>query len=361
MSKPRRSLLVAGARPNFMKLAGLHHRLAKDSRFEVAICHTGQHSQVNMSDVFWRSLELPEPDFFLNVRASGVTATIGATAQKISELLQSTTFDDVVVFGDVSGTAGAALAAAHSRARLIHVEAGLRSFDRNMPEELNRITVDHLSDMLLVSEEAGMVNLSNEGIAPELCHLVGNLMIECLIRTRPKWETLNRGDSEEYSVCTFHRPENVDEDTQLRILVDRIAELEKFSRVKWPLHPRTRNRLQLTGLLKAVENMPHVKILEPQGYFEFLSMVSSAKLVLTDSGGIQEETSYLGKPCITVRKNTERPSTISLGTNILLSLTANDFLRQVEDHYDDIRSRRLEPIPLWDDQTSKRIADAMAG
>lgn len=360
MTKPRKTLLVAGARPNFMKLAGLHHRLAADNRFDVAICHTGQHFHPSMSDIFWQSLELPVPDFFLNIHATGVAATIGATAMKIAELLQGTPFDDVVVFGDVSGTAGAAIAAAHNSARLVHVEAGLRSFDRDMPEELNRITVDHLSDMLFVSEQAGMVNLSNEGIAPDLCHLVGNLMIECLIQTRPKWQALDRGNSEEYSVCTFHRPENVDDDARLALLVDRIAELAKFTTLKWPLHPRTRNRLEVTGLLKMVQDMTHVTVLEPQGYFEFLSMVSTAKLVLTDSGGIQEETTYLGKPCVTVRKNTERPATLSLGTNMLLSLTADDFLGGVMRHHYDVNNRSLEPIPFWDDQTSKRIADAMA-
>ena len=360
MNKCRRVLLVAGARPNFMKLAGLHHRLATDSRFDVAICHTGQHFDTNMSDVFWNSLELPVPNFFLNVRASGVAATIGIVSMKMAELLQESPFDDIVVFGDVSGTAGAAIAAAHSPARLVHVEAGLRSFDRDMPEELNRITVDHLSDLLFVSESSGMENLGKEGIAPELCHLVGNLMIECLIKTRPKWATFNRPASQDYSVCTFHRPENVDDDAQLALLVDRIGELKEFTALKWPLHPRTRSRLQATGLIKRVEDMTHVTIMEPQGYFEFLSMVSGAKLILTDSGGIQEETTYLGKPCITLRKNTERPVTLSLGTNILLGLSAQGFVEQIVQHHDKITSRASEPIPFWDDQTSKRIVDVMA-
>lgn len=361
MSKCRKVLLVAGARPNFMKLAGLHHRFVADSRFDVAICHTGQHFDTNMSDVFWESLELPVPDFFLNVRASGVAATIGTVSMKMAELLQNTPFDDVVVFGDVSGTAGAAIAVAHSTARLVHVEAGLRSFDRDMPEELNRITVDHLSDLLFASEESGMDNLAREGIAPELCHLVGNLMIECLIQTRSKWETFNQRKPEEYSVCTFHRPENVDDDAQLALLVDRIGELKSFTPLKWPLHPRTRNRLQATSLMKRVQSMSHVTIMEPQGYFEFLSIVNEAKLVLTDSGGIQEETTYLGKPCITVRKNTERPVTLSLGTNMLLSLAAENFVGQIMQHHDRISSRILEPIPFWDDLTSKRIIGVMAG
>lgn len=361
MTARRKVLLVAGARPNFMKLAGIHHRLAADKRFEVSICHTGQHFDANMSDVFWESLELPKPDFFLNVRATGVAATIGATATKIAELLQASPVDDVMVFGDVSGTAGAAIAAAHAPARLIHVEAGLRSFDRDMPEELNRITVDHLSDLLFVSEQSGMENLAREGIAPGRCHLVGNLMIECLIRTRAKWQDLECSIPQEFSVCTFHRPENVDNDARLALLVDRIAGLADFSPLVWPLHPRTRNRLQAVGSLQTVQDMAHVTLLEPQGYFEFISMVNAAQMVLTDSGGIQEETSYLGKPCVTIRDNTERPVTLSVGTNILLSLAAEDFDCQVVRHYEAITGRAPAPIPFWDDQASSRIADVMAG
>ena len=361
MTARRKVLLVAGARPNFMKLAGIHHRLAADNRFEIAVCHTGQHFDANMSDVFWESLELPRPDFFLNVRAAGVAATIGETATKVAELLQASPADDVVVFGDVSGTAGAAIAAAHAPARLIHVEAGLRSFDRDMPEELNRITVDHLSDLLFVSEQSGMENLARDGIAPERCHLVGNLMIECLIRTRAKWQHLECNIPREFSVCTFHRPENVDDDGCLALLVNRVAELADFSALVWPLHPRTRNRLRAMGLLRTLQGMAHVTLLEPQGYFEFISMVNAARLVLTDSGGIQEETSYLGKPCVTIRKNTERPVTLSVGTNMLLNLDSDDFGRQVARHYEAVTGRAPAPIPFWDDQVSRRIVDLMAG
>jgi UDP-N-acetylglucosamine 2-epimerase (non-hydrolysing) len=343
-----------------MKLAGLHHRFVSDARFEPQICHTGQHFDVDMSDVFWEALELPKPDFFLNVRAKGVAATIGATAAKVSELLQASPVDDVVVFGDVSGTAGAAIAAAHSSARLIHVEAGLRSFDRQMPEELNRIMVDHLSDLLLASEQSGIANLASEGIATERVHLVGNLMIECLIRTRAKWQVIERSIPQEFCVCTFHRPENVDVDAQLALLVERLAQLSDFSTLVWPLHPRTHNSLQAAGLLERVQEMPHVILIKPQGYFQFISLVNSSLLVLTDSGGIQEEASYMGKPCVTVRKNTERPVTVNLGTNMLLSLSSDDFVQQVILHYEAVSNRAKAPIPLWDDQVSRRIVDVMA-
>ncbi|MCC1498222.1 non-hydrolyzing UDP-N-acetylglucosamine 2-epimerase [Alcanivorax sp. 1008] len=360
MKNFRQILLVAGARPNFMKLAGLYHRLKSDERFDVKICHTGQHFDSNMSDVFWNSLKLPVPDYSLNIRAVGVASTIGETAAKLSSLLCENEFDDVVVFGDVSGTAGAAIAAAHSSARLIHVEAGLRSFDRDMPEELNRITVDHLSDLLLVSEQSGMENLHKEGIPSDRFYLVGNLMIECMLNTRSEWHTPQRTGSEAFGVCTFHRPENVDDEKALTILVDRVLEISELTPLVWPLHPRTRLRLDSFGLLRNLENSLGVTITEPQGYLEFLNLVSASKFVLTDSGGIQEETSYLGKPCITVRKNTERPITLTLGTNRLLSLMADDFVSQVMRHVKHISEKVLEEIPYWDSLVSKRISDILA-
>jgi UDP-N-acetylglucosamine 2-epimerase (non-hydrolysing) len=269
----------------------------------------------------------------------------------------------VIVFGDVNATAAGAIAGAQSRIPVMHVEAGLRSFDRDMPEEINRVITDHISDYLMVSESSGIRNLKREGIPDSRVCMIGNIMIECLIRTRKNWEDiqLSKEIRKFYDlkpvVATFHRPENVDNSVTLLRIVDMLGGFSAVQPVVFPIHPRTKSRLEQHGLMEKLQNDPNILITEPLSYFEFLKMVSHSRLVVTDSGGVQEETSFLNIPCVTFRKNTERPVTVELGTNLMMDIRDNDFMVRIENHISGLHKKNLAPIPLWDDQVSQRIVD----
>ncbi len=358
----KKVLLIAGTRPNFIKLAPLFHRIRSEAKqLQPYICHTGQHFDFNMSDIFWQNLELPSPDFQLNIKGAGVADTIGKTILGINEVVQANQFDLMVVFGDVNATAAGAIVGAQTRIPVMHVEAGLRSFDRNMPEETNRVITDHISDFLMVSEPSGLANLQREGFTDDKVIMVGNIMIECLLRTRKHWENIPlpkeiMGFYERKPViATFHRPENVDSPDNLRRLV---AILRRFSAdhpVVFPVHPRTKARLQQYDFFAGLESDPNILITDPLSYFEFLKLVAGASLVITDSGGVQEETSFLNIPCVTFRKNTERPVTVEMGTNLLLNIWMEDFYDRIGLHRQSLAGRPSTTIPLWDDQVSKRI------
>jgi UDP-N-acetylglucosamine 2-epimerase (non-hydrolysing) len=359
-------LLIAGTRPNFIKLAPLYHRFISDAReIKPYICHTGQHFDYNMSDVFWQNLQLPSPDFQLNIKGNGVVDTIGKTILGINELIQQNKFDLIIVFGDVNATAAGAIAGSQSRIPVMHVEAGLRSFDRDMPEEINRVITDHISDYLMISEPSGVKNLEKEGFAPEKVTMVGNIMIECLLMTRKLWEaTPLQDDVQQFFgrkpvVATFHRPENVDNPETLQRIVTILQSFSKTEPVVFPVHPRTKSKLIQSGLLGQLEKDPNILLTEPLSYFEFLRLVANARLVITDSGGVQEETSFLNIPCVTFRKNTERPVTVSMGTNILLSIHDGDFLKKIVDHKHTIEQRAPVAIPMWDDKVSGRIIEVV--
>jgi len=358
----KKILLVAGTRPNFIKLAPLYHRIRTEAPgVQPIICHTGQHFDFNMSDIFWQNLELPAPDFQLNIKGTGVVDTIGKTILGINEIVQGQSFDLVIVFGDVNATAAGAIVGAQSRIPVMHVEAGLRSFDRDMPEEINRVITDHISDYLMVSEPSGIKNLQREGFPDSKVFLVGNIMIECLLRTRKHWEAIPLGAEilgfyeKGPVVATFHRPENVDNPATLQRIVDILQRFSESQPVVFPVHPRTRSRFEQHHLFDKLKGNPNILITEPLSYFEFLKLVSNARLVITDSGGVQEETSFLNIPCITFRKNTERPVTVDLGTNQLMNIWMEDYYTAILDHIQKIKNKPASLIPLWDNNVSQRI------
>jgi UDP-N-acetylglucosamine 2-epimerase (non-hydrolysing) len=357
-------LLVAGTRPNFIKLAPLYHRLVNEAlEFKPLICHTGQHFDFNMSDIFWQNLELPVPDFQLNIKGIGVVDTIGKTILGINDIVQQHSFDLVIVFGDVNATAAAAIVGVQSRIPVMHVESGLRSFDRDMPEEINRIITDHISDYLMVSEPSGIKNLQQEGFDSSKYIMVGNIMIECLLRTRKYWENITlpvaieAAYSQKPIVATFHRPENVDDRKTLQRLVDIILGFAANHPLVFPVHPRTKSKLEQYDLLQHLQLQKNILITAPLSYFEFLKLVAGSKLVITDSGGVQEETSFLNIPCVTFRKNTERPVTVELGTNIMMSIWEENYLQTINTHLQHIESRKPVSIPLWDNEVSLRIVN----
>jgi UDP-N-acetylglucosamine 2-epimerase (non-hydrolysing) len=362
----KKILLIAGTRPNFIKLAPLYHRIRNEAPdIQPFICHTGQHFDFNMSDIFWQNLELPAPDFQLNIKGEGVADTIGKTILGINEIIRKESFGLVVVFGDVNATAAGAIVGAQSRIPVMHVEAGLRSFDREMPEEVNRVITDHVSDYLMVSEPSGLKNLEREGFPPEKVIMVGNIMIECLLRSRSHWEAMPlKGDIRAFYekkpvVATFHRPENVDNPSTLQRIADILQCFSATRPVVFPVHPRTRARLQQHDLFHRLAEDPNILITEPLSYFEFLRLVSNAEMVITDSGGVQEETSFLQIPCVTFRKNTERPVTVELGTNKMMSIFDDGYLAKIEEHVAALRQRRAISIPYWDDAVSRRILDTI--
>jgi UDP-N-acetylglucosamine 2-epimerase (non-hydrolysing) len=360
----KKILLIAGTRPNFIKIAPLFHSFKEVDTFKVKLCHTGQHYDRNMSSAFWDCLELPAPDFDLKISAGNIADTIGMTIVGVNKLLQENHFDLVVVVGDVNATVAGAIAAVQNGIMTMHVEAGLRSFDREMPEENNRILTDHISNLLMVSEPSGLQNLRNEGIVQEKVHFVGNVMIESLIRTRSKWEKIKLDDrlsgirAGTYIVSTFHRPENVDNPETLNKVISIISDLASDRKVVFPVHPRTKNKLSQFGLDNFLKNR-NVVMIEPLGYFEFLKLVSKCDFVITDSGGIQEETTYLKIPCITIRKNTERPVTIEKGTNKLIQLSDESYKLEILKHINKIKSGNLSNIEFWDDKVSERIINVL--
>jgi UDP-N-acetylglucosamine 2-epimerase (non-hydrolysing) len=354
-------LLIAGTRPNFIKLSPLYHRLSNEGAFEIFICHTGQHFDFNMSDIFWKNLELPTPHFQLNIKGNGVVDIIGKTLLGLNEVIQKNHFDLVVVFGDVNATVAGAIAAAQSRLKIMHVEAGLRSFDRSMPEEINRIITDHVADYLMVSEPSGIQNLEKEGFEKGKYQLVGNIMIESLIRTRNKWEMIRLPDSwtafaeTRPIIATFHRPENVDNPLNLRRIVEIISTFSESNLLVFPVHPRTRANLIKHHFIEMLERNKNILLTEPMSYFEFLKFVSQADLVITDSGGVQEETSFMNVPCITFRRNTERPVTVELGTNLMMDIWDRAYFSKVKSHISKLNERSAGSIPNWDALVSERI------
>lgn len=357
--RPFRLLCVGGARPNFMKLAPLLDALRADSRFHPLLVHTGQHYDHQMSGAFFRDLGLPDPDFYLGVGS-------GSHAQQTAEILK--TFEPVVldsrpgavlVVGDVNSTIGCALVAAKLCVPVIHVEAGLRSFDRTMPEEINRVLTDAISDLLLVSEPSGLENLRREGADPASVRLVGNLMIDSLRRHLEQSRALRMASQLElepraYGVVTLHRPANVDDAAALGQILGALAEISRELPLVFPVHPRTRSRLQ--SLDAAPDH--RIRLLEPLSYLEFLSLMSDAAAVFTDSGGIQEETTVLGIPCFTLRDNTERPITIEQGTNVLAGTGKQSILAAWNRHG---LARPAARVPdLWDGQAASRAVAAIA-
>jgi UDP-N-acetylglucosamine 2-epimerase (non-hydrolysing) len=353
--------LVVGTRPNFVKAAPLLTALNRDGSFSVRLIHTGQHFDKQMSQIFFEQLEMPEPDAYLGVKADSSTESIAKTMIALEAEFKEKTPSLVVVFGDVNSTLAAALVANKMGLRLAHVEAGLRSFDRAMPEEHNRILTDMLADLLFTPSEDANENLGKERIPKERIHFVGNIMVDSLLRFRPvveemkPWEQLGL-KRQGYVLVTLHRPANVDDPQQLSQILGALEEIAKEWPVVFPVHPRTMVGMSSSYIKE--QGKRGFKVLEPMGYLEFIGMIGGAKVVLTDSGGIQEETTVLGVPCLTIRENTERPITISKGTNRLVGTSASSIL----DAFKESISKTLVAgsIPdLWDGKTAERIVEIL--
>ena len=321
-----RIMSIVGARPNMMKVAPLMAELRQHQEIEPVLVHTGQHYDYSMSQVFFHQLRVPPPDYNLGVGSGTQHAQTAEIIRRFGELLQRDRPDMVLVVGDVNSTMACALVAAKENIPVAHVEAGLRSFDRTMPEEINRIVTDALSNLLFTTEESANLNLANEGVDPGKVFFVGNLMIDSLVRAlkvdpRPRLRSELGLDERPYAVLTLHRPSNVDDGDQLRRTLEAIAEIALCIPVVFPAHPRTALNIAGAGL-KAVRNWDGSRVpgsglwmMPPASYLDFLDLIQHAVVVITDSGGVQEETTFLGVPCLTYRDNTERPVTVSMGTN----------------------------------------------
>jgi UDP-N-acetylglucosamine 2-epimerase (non-hydrolysing) len=366
--KMLRFAIVAGARPNFMKIAPILRHLDQRGGVQTTLIHTGQHYDRNLSDVFFEELRIRKPDISLGVGSGShaqQTADVMIAIENV--LLESAErgepYDRLIVVGDVNSTMAAAIAATKLHVPVAHVEAGLRSFDRDMPEEINRLVTDSIADLLLCSEPAGVENLLHEGHERSCVHLVGNVMIDTLltqVERAKNQSTLGRLGlrPNEYGVVTLHRPSNVDDKDTLAGLLSVLAEISDRMTLVFPVHPRTRARIDSFGLTSVLERSPGLKLLGPQGYLDFLCLTSQARVIVTDSGGLQEESTALGVPCLTMRNTTERPITCDSGTGTLIGNDA-DMLRE-----------RLEAVlageyklgicpELWDGNAAARITNVL--
>ncbi len=357
-------ICVCGARPNFMKIAPLMRAFNEHGGFETMLVHTGQHYDENMSKLFFDELGIPKPDINLEV-GSGSHAVQTAEIMKAFEpLVLDFKPDYVLVVGDVNSTIACGLVAVKLGVKLIHVEAGLRSFDRKMPEEINRVLTDSISDLLFITEQSGIDNLKNEGVDDSKVHFVGNVMIDTLLANKEKAQRsdiLQRLslDGQPFAVITLHRPSNVDHKENMNEIFTAFETLQKDMKLVFPVHPRTRANIEKHGLAERVKAMENLMLIEPVGYLDFLQLMSNAKVIITDSGGIQEETTILGVPCMTLRENTERPVTITEGTNQLVHIKTDDIINT----YKQISSGNAKKgkIPkFWDGKAAERIAEIIA-
>ncbi|MCF8089957.1 MAG: UDP-N-acetylglucosamine 2-epimerase (non-hydrolyzing) [Desulfotignum sp.] len=351
--------LIAAARPNFMKIAPLYHELVSRPNLEPVIVHTGQHYDLNMSDVFFRDFKLPAPHIHLGVGSGTHAQQTGNVMIAYEKVLMDTRPDLVVVVGDVNSTVAATLAAVKLGIKTAHLEAGLRSGDRTMPEEINRIVTDAIADYLWTPSKDGNENLEKEGVAREKITLVGNIMIDSLEMARPVIESkavfLEYGfQKEQYGLVTLHRPSNVDDPDSLERLCLELARISRELPLIFPIHPRTRANLKKFKLDQVLKENKAIRLIEPLGYIHFMNLVFNARLLITDSGGVQEETTYLGIPCLTLRPNTERPVTTTIGTNRLC--TPATLFGHVVTVLDGQRSSGSIP-ELWDGRTAGRVAD----
>lgn len=357
-------LCVCGARPNFMKIAPLMAEMGRRPGIQAQLVHTGQHYDEKMSRSFFGDLGIPEPDVNLEVGSGSQAVQTAEVMKRFEPVCLERRPDWVVVVGDVNSTIACALVAAKLEIKVAHVEAGLRSFDRTMPEEINRVLTDAISDLLLVSEPSGMDNLRKEGIDEQKIHLVGNVMIDTLLQNRKRAdESTILNDlglrPRNFAVLTLHRPSNVDHPetfTQILTALERIA---RDMPIIFPVHPRSRKNITAMGLDTRLSHTINIRLIEPLGYLDFLKLTADSGLVLTDSGGIQEETTILGVPCLTLRENTERPVTISQGTNRLAGSSTAGILQA----YESVRKNPLagKKPDLWDGQAARRIVDILMG
>ena len=357
-------LCVVGTRPNFMKVAPLHRALRNTAGMEPILVHTGQHFDARMSQVFFQDLGLPMPDINLGINAGSPVERTAEIMKSFERVLLDTSPHLVLVVGDVDSTFACAFTAVKMGVRVAHVEAGLRSFDRSMPEEINRILTDSICQLLFVTERSGVENLRREGVDEERIFLVGNVMIDTLLQHRSLaaasgiLKQLGVG-SRQYALVTLHRPGNVDEKSAFRPLLSALREIQESLPIVFPMHPRTRKNIERFGLEAELAGMRNLHCIEPLGYLDFLFVMENARIVLTDSGGVQEETTVLGVPCLTLRENTERPITIAQGTNQLVGCNQRLILAA----FSQVMKRQHEnkkPLPdLWDGHAADRIVTVL--
>lgn len=350
---------VVGARPNFMKMAPLIREMRRHPAIRATLVHTGQHYDDSMAGQFFRDLELPPPDLSLEVGSGSHAFQTAEVMKRLEPVLNDIQPHVVVVVGDINSTLAAAVTAVKLGIPVAHVEAGLRSFDRSMPEEINRLLTDAIAEYLFVTEESGRANLLREGADGGKIHMVGNVMIDSLEQCRPVWERadvvarlgLAPGD---YGVVTLHRPSNVDDPATLRGLVKALAEIGRRIPLVFPVHPRTQQRLEAMEAEGESLDASGARYLPPLGYLDFVGLVAGSRLVLTDSGGLQEETTALGVPCLTLREQTERPITVTCGTNRIVGTSPDRIVTEALRVLSEPRPAVSRP-PLWDGHAAERI------
>lgn len=353
--------LIAAARPNFMKIAPLYHELMKRDGIEPVIVHTGQHYDLNMSDVFFKDFDLPEPHIHLGVGSGSHAEQTGNVMISYEKVLKEEQPDLVVVVGDVNSTVAATLSAVKLGIKTAHLEAGLRSFDRTMPEEINRIVTDSIADYLWTPSADGDENLIKSGVSKEKITQVGNIMIDSLEMLRSKIEDLNISknfglNKGSYGLVTLHRPSNVDNPAILEKLCTALSGISSKLPLIFPVHPRTSAQIKEHGFEIILKSTDQIHLTDPLGYKDFMNLVMGARLLITDSGGIQEETTYLGIPCLTLRSNTERPITVTQGTNRLCN--QDNIAKMVDNVLSGDFSKGQKPA-LWDGNTASRVADCI--
>ena len=353
-------LIVVGTRPNFVKVAPLDKELKKYSKFSSILVHTGQHYGSEMSESFFNELKLPRPDIYLGVGSGTHAEQTGKIMIKFEKVCKAEQPDLIVVVGDVNSTIACTLVAVKLGIKVAHVEAGLRSFDRTMPEEINRILTDSISDYLFTTCEDANENLLKEGIDKEKIYFVGNIMIDTLLKFKKRAEKKNTFEKfdlnkKNYALLTLHRPSNVDKKASLEKILRAIKMISYKIPLIFPTHPRTKKFIKDHNLSSIINNSNSIILSKPLGYLEFLNLMINAKLVLTDSGGIQEETTVLKIPCLTLRKNTERPITVKIGTNILVGDDESKILINTEKILKNNYKNNYKIPKYWDGNTSKRV------
>ncbi len=356
-------ICIAGARPNFMKIAPIMEAFCNHPNIEPLLVHTGQHYDEKMSDLFFRELGIPEPDINLEVGSASHAVQTAEIMKAFEPVCLEHQPDYVLVVGDVNSTIACGLVAVKLGIRLIHVEAGLRSGDRSMPEEINRLLTDSISDLLFCTEPSGVENLLREGVREDRIQMVGNVMIDTLLKNRDKAEKSDMLETMglapgSFATMTLHRPSNVDCGEVFSAILDAVDVVQQDMPIVFPIHPRTRKNLDSLGLRQRVEAMSNLRLTDPIGYLDFLKLNSNAKLILTDSGGLQEEATILQVPCITIRENTERPITCEIGSNQLVGTSTEKILAA----YEKVKNGQYDQrgIPdLWDGQAAGRIVEVL--
>ena len=362
----KKVFLVAGGRPNFMKIAPIYEEMKKyPSYFKPVIVHTGQHYDQNMSDIFFKNLGLNKPDIFLGVGSGNHGQQTGKIMIEFEKKLLTEKPDLVVVVGDVNSTLACSVAAVKQQIKVAHVESGLRSFDRTMPEEINRIVTDAVSDILFTASKNDETNLFNEGIPKNKIFFVGNVMIDSLHKIKnvaDKSRILKKLGIKEknYVVLTIHRPSNVDDKEKLENILNALEIIQKDISIVFPVHPRTMKMIKKFRMLSFLKSMSNLLITKPLGYLDFARLMASSKLIMTDSGGIQEETTILNIPCLTLRESTERPITVSRGTNAIVGNSTKKILLEVDKILDsNYRAKSNRTPKFWDGKASSRIAKVL--